>query len=302
MSIVSYKNRGQWGNNKYRGNASGHLYQDLFNWTRPQLVVDPCVGSGTSIEVAQSMGIESVGLDLHSGFNLLRNSILERVGKPSDLCVSHFPYHDMVIYSGDQYAMEMPEDYYKDDLSKCANVDDFIEKSIVALLNQRESVRPGGYYATLIGDQRKNGQYHSFQAEFIARMPEELASVVVKAQHNVMSNSKNYGGSFAKKGMPRIMHEYLLIWQKPETVSVLVTLGDLAKKAYQRLWSTWKAVVRHALIQLGGKASLKEIYAFVENVAADRVTENQNWQAKIRQTLQRGECFDSEQRGVWQIA
>lgn len=269
MSIVSYKNRGEWGNSRYRGNASGHLYKDLYSWTRPKLVVDPCVGSGTSVEVAKSMGIPAVGLDLHSGFNLLRNSILERVGEPSDLCVSHFPYHELLI---------------------------------VALLNQRESVRPGGYYATLIGDQRKRGQYHSFQAEFIARMPEELASVVVKAQHNVMSNSRSYGGSFAKKGLPRIMHEYLLIWQKPESVSVLVTLGDMAKKAYQRLWGTWKAVVRHALIQLGGKASLKEIYAFVENCAQDRISANANWQAKIRQTLQRAECFDSEERGVWQIA
>jgi hypothetical protein len=248
------------------------------------------------------MGIEAVGLDLHSGFNMLRDSILGAVGRPADLCVSHFPYHDMIRYSGDQYPETMDPTYYLDDLSRCPTVDDFLEKSIVCLMNQREAVRPGGYYATLIGDQRKNGEYRSYQAEYIARMPDELASVVIKAQHNVMSDSRDYGGQFAKQGLPRILHEYLVIWRKPDSVSVLVTLGDMARKAYNRLWSTWKAVVRHALIQLGGKAELKEIYAFVQNVAADRIQENQHWQAKIRQTLQRGECFSPAERGVWQLA
>jgi hypothetical protein len=302
MSIVSYKQRGNFGKSSYRGNSSGYLYRDLFSWTRPELVVDPCVGSGTSLDVARSMGIEAVGLDLHSGFNMLRDSILGAVGRESDICVSHFPYHDMVRYSGEQYPETMGPEYYKDDLSRCLSVEDFIEKSIVCLMNQREAVKPGGYYATLIGDQRKNGEYRSFQAEYIARMPDELASVVIKAQHNVMSDSRDYGGRFAKKGLPRILHEYLVIWQKPESTSILITLGDMARKAYSRLWSTWKAVVRHALIQLGGRAQLKDIYAFVQNVASDRIQENQHWQAKIRQTLQRAECFSSEERGVWQLA
>jgi len=302
MSIVSYKQRGNFGKSSYRGNSSGYLYKDLFTWTQPHLVVDPCVGSGTSVDVARSMGIEAVGLDLHSGFNMLRNSILDAVGRPADLCVSHFPYHDMIRYAGEQYPETLDPSFYQDDLSRCSSVEDFLEKSIVCLMNQREAVKPGGYYATLIGDQRKRGEYRSFQAEYIARMPDELASVVIKAQHNVMSDSRTYGGQFAKQGLPRIMHEYLIIWQKPETTSILVSLGEMARKAYRRLWSTWKAVVRHALIQLGGQASLKDIYALVENVAADRVRENQHWQAKIRQTLQRADCFSSPQRGVWQLA
>lgn len=302
MSIVSYKQRGNFGQSSYRGNSSGYLYKDLFGWTKPELIVDPCVGSGTSVDVARSMGIEAVGLDLHSGFNMLRNSILNEVGREADLCVSHFPYHSMIRYSGEQYPETREPEYYRDDLSRCPTVDDFVEKSIICLMNQREAVRPGGYYATLIGDQRKNGEYRSFQAEFIARMPDELASMVIKAQHNVMSNSRNYGGSFAKRGLPRIEHEYLIIWKKPESTSLLVTLNGMAKKAYSRLWSTWKAVIKHSLIQLGGTASLKDLYAHIANVASDRIVENQNWQAKVRQTLQRGECFAPVERGVWKIS
>jgi hypothetical protein len=42
---------------------------DLFEQLKPRVFVDQMVGSGTSIEIAQEMGIEAHGLDLHSGFN-----------------------------------------------------------------------------------------------------------------------------------------------------------------------------------------------------------------------------------------
>jgi hypothetical protein len=51
------------------------------------------VSGGTSVEVAREMGIEAHGLDLHSGFNILTQHILEAVGNPSDLVLSHPPYH-----------------------------------------------------------------------------------------------------------------------------------------------------------------------------------------------------------------
>jgi len=55
---------------------------------------------GTSVEVAREMGIEAHGLDLHSGFNILEQRILDVVGKPSDLVLSHPPYHNIIVYSG----------------------------------------------------------------------------------------------------------------------------------------------------------------------------------------------------------
>jgi hypothetical protein len=40
------------------------------------------------------------GLDLHSGFNILKQRIPEVVGKPSDLVLSHPPYHNIIVYNG----------------------------------------------------------------------------------------------------------------------------------------------------------------------------------------------------------
>jgi len=298
MSIWSYPERGHWGSSKYRGNSSGFLYQDLYQSLKPGFVIDPCMGSGTSIEVAKEMGIEALGLDLHSGFNLLRDSIIEVAGKPADLVVSHFPYHDMIIYSGNMY----PE-IHPDDLSRCGSVEEFLEKSQQALLNQRDATRPGGHYATLIGDQRRGGKYYSYQAEFIARMPaDELKAVIVKAQHNCVSDRTKYHGNIAS-GLPRITHEYLLVWQRPNApVTILVTLRNLASQAQQRLRSTWRSIVRQAMVALGGETTLQALYAKVAGVAGERIETNANWQAKVRQVLQLNPCFMQKERGHWALA
>lgn len=297
MSIWSYPERGKWGNSSYRGNASGHLYRDLYSALCPSFVIDPCMGSGTSIHVAQEMGIEALGLDLRNGFNLLRDSILTVAGKPADLVISHFPYHDMIIYSGHVY----PE-VYADDLSRCANVDDFLEKAQQALLNQRDATKDGGYYATLIGDHRKNSEYRSYQAEFIARMPsKELCSVIIKAQHNCMSDKKTYR-NIANK-LPRIQHEYLIVWQKPKVPQLLLlTLREMASASQKRITGTWKAVVRQAMSALGGQAALSDLYRHIEGNAPERVSVNPNWKAKVRQTLQLCSFYENTSRGVWRIA
>lgn len=101
MSIISYPERGKWGKASWRGNCSGNVYKELFERLEPTIFIDPMVGSGTSIEVAKEMRIEAYGLDLHSGFNVLRDSILLEAGKEADLCLSHPPYGSMIIYSGE---------------------------------------------------------------------------------------------------------------------------------------------------------------------------------------------------------
>lgn len=297
MSIISFKDRGPWGKSAYRGNASGHVYKDLFNRLNPKFFIDPCMGSGTSIEVAREMGIECLGLDLHSGFNLLRDSILMAAGKEADLVFSHLPYHDMVVYSGNMYAGEHP-----DDLSRCSDVEDFLEKSQLALLNQRDATRPGGHYGTLIGDLRRKGNYYSFQAEFIARMPrDELRGVIIKEQHNCVSDRRSYASMGG--GLPRITHEYLLIWEKPRAPSTfLMTLKTIASEAQARLTSTWASIVRLAMVSLGGKSDLASLYEKVAQAAKDRIAVNSNWQAKVRQVLQKNACFINHERGVWGLA
>lgn len=295
MSILSFPNRGPWGDAKWRGNCSGHIYRTLFEQLKPSFFVDPMMGSGTSIEVAREMNIPAIGLDLHSGFNILRDSVRVAVGREADLVVSHPPYHSMIKYSGEVWGNEP----HPDDLSRCATDEEFCEKMQQALLNQREATLPGGVYGTIIGDLRQQGKYRSYQAELIARLPaDELAAVMIKAQHNTMSGSKTY----ANMRFPRIEHEYVILWMKPkQTMTLLGTLATMCRENNSRREGTWRSVVKQVLIELGGEAPLPKIYEAVAQAAPNQIQTNQHWVEKIRQTLQRGP-FQSPSRGVWALA
>jgi hypothetical protein len=104
------------------------------------------------------MGIEAHGLDLRSGFNILKQRILDVVGKPPDLVLSHPLYHNIIVYSGNVWGRGP----HSDDLSRCASEDEFLEKLTVALKNQRHVMRAGGYYGAIIGDVRRGGTYSSY--------------------------------------------------------------------------------------------------------------------------------------------
>ena len=122
----------------------------------------------------------------------------------------------MILYSGNVWG-DKP---HPADLSRCASSDDFHEKMQLVLLNQRDATLPGGFYGALVGDLRRNGTYVSTQAELIARMPSsELASVIIKMQHNCVSDSRVY----SNMSLPRIMHEYLEVaWISSTVVGTVV--------------------------------------------------------------------------------
>jgi len=292
-SILSFPNRGPWGNNKWRGNCSGHIYRVLFQSLNPASFCDPMVGSGTSIEVAQDMNIEAYGLDLHSGFNIIRDSIVNRIGKEVDLVLAHPPYFGQVLYSNSVWGNES----HPDDLSRCINDEDFCQKMQVAMLNQREATKVGGYYGAIIGDWRRNGVYSSYQADIICRMPrDELAGVLIKAQHNMQSSGKSYG----KMKLPFITHEYILLFKRKAN-STMQLLSVIALEQAARLRGTWKSVIRNVMMSLGGQAHLSDVYKAVEANAPEKLSENSNWKAKIRQVLNSSGDYFSEQKGVWRI-
>lgn len=77
-SIVSYPERGSGGNNRYRGNCSPKLIEDLIAFFKPEEICDYMCGSGTTKAAAQKSGIRSHLYDLHSGFDIMNCDIPER--------------------------------------------------------------------------------------------------------------------------------------------------------------------------------------------------------------------------------
>lgn len=291
QSVISYPERGNYGKSSWRGNMSGYVMKDLIEHFNPSLIVDACEGSGTSGDVARECGIDYVGLDLYKGQDFTRDYILSQLPREAELCFSHPPYWNMVPYSNNVYGNEVLEG----DTSHCDSPEEFIAKSQVMLLNQREATASGKYYATLIGDHRSKGEFRSYQADFISMLPKaELHSVTIKMQHNCMSDSRRYRGN----GYIPIRHEYLLIWQK-KARSLMQVSFDVAMQHQRAVATTWRNAIRIVMMSLGGQATLTQIYAEVEKVAGHLIQKNEHFKAKIRQTLQKH--YENVERGVWAV-
>jgi len=289
-SVYNFPNRGPWGNPRWRGNTSGHILAPLFWLCQPSFVVDPAEGSGTTGEFCRQHGVEYAGLDLHSGFNLLKDPLRRFLHKSPDFVFFHPPYHDVIVYSGKVWGDGAG---HPDDLSRCASPEEFVEKLQMALVNIYDSLKVGGHYAVLIGDQRKAGVYRSYQADVIGMGIGKLRNVVIKSQNNTWSGGKRYANRLLK-----VEHEYLLLFGKDAKLTGLATIGlSQSTRLSRAFYGTWRNIVEFALRKLGGVASLRELY---DAIGIPDGFKNNHIEAKIRQVVQ--QHFQRVERGVYALA
>ncbi|MDZ7760057.1 MAG: hypothetical protein U5L00_07370 [Desulfovermiculus sp.] len=203
-SVVSYPDRGPWGDPRYRGNCSGHLVKDLILRFQCNSVFDPAEGSGTVKDVVTGINthldkaVEYQGRDLREGWDILESRLPE---EQFDLVWYHPPYWDIIKYS----------DRAKD-LSNCETLQEFEEKLCRSVKRLMQVVRPGGILAVLIGDKRKNGRYFALVRSLLNSEVGLLKAIIVKVQHNCTSDRRSYAGS---PFLIPIKHEYCLVYQKP---------------------------------------------------------------------------------------
>lgn len=206
-SIVSYVDRGPWGDATYRGNCSGHLLYDLITYYRPRHVVDPAEGSGTSQDVCAERGIPYFGFDLKTGFDLRSMNLRANLPFPVDLVFFHPPYFRILPYSGSVWG-DIP---HAGDLSHVKSWSEYLGGLRLMVDSCREALTPNGRVIVLIGDVRDRGSYYSAQAYFHLWFDaREIESVIIKAQHHVHSNKVNYSGRFIP-----ILHEYCIVLRAP---------------------------------------------------------------------------------------
>ena len=204
-SVVSYPDRGPWGNSAYRGNCSGHLVKDLILRFGSQSVFDPAEGSGTVRDVVSGInryhakGIDYEGRDLKNGWNSLESPLPE---KQFDMVWYHPPYWDIIRYSDDP-----------NDLSNCQTVEDFERKLNKSVERLFQAVKPGGIMAILIGDKRRKGNYYVlFRSLLMSQRIGELKALIIKVQHNCVSDRRQYPSQ--NTFLIPIKHEYCLVFQK----------------------------------------------------------------------------------------
>lgn len=150
-SIASYPNRGPYGKSSYRGNCTGYIIKDFIGsfLGRPDgLVADPSIGGGTSVDVANEMGIRFKGTDLRDGFNLLTDDFHSFLGEPANLVWWHPPYASMIQYSGKEWG-----EPNKWDMSRM-QLNEFVEALELAIMNIHDACETGGHYGILMGNLR----------------------------------------------------------------------------------------------------------------------------------------------------
>jgi hypothetical protein len=204
-SVISYPDRGPWGDPKYRGNCSGWLAKDLILRFHSQSVFDPAEGSGTIRDVVQGINkfcqksIHYEGRDLNQGWDILSSPMPE---KQFDMVWYHPPYWDIIRYSNDGR-----------DLSNCAELENFEAKLNRSVERLMQAVRPGGIMAILIGDKRRSGFYYALMRTLLINPNVgELKAIIIKIQHNCQSDRREYA---TNPFLIPIRHEYCLVYQKP---------------------------------------------------------------------------------------
>lgn len=92
QSIVSYRNRGNFGDSQYRGNCTGYIIKDLlthfYPTSKPKKFIEIFSGGGTGKDVAKELNItNSLHLDLNNGWDAL----IDEIPSGSDFIFSHLP-------------------------------------------------------------------------------------------------------------------------------------------------------------------------------------------------------------------
>lgn len=294
-SIVSYPERGEGGSNRYRGNCSPRLIEDLIGFFKPAEICDYMCGSGTTRAAAGACGIKSRIYDLHSGFDIMNCDIQER----PEFIFWHPPYWDIIKYSDVMYkASEVRSKYGYDpkmfDLSRIPDWNRFVDAMNYAMMKQFTALEKGGRMAVLMGDIKKRGKLYSMLSEIIK--PGTLENIIIKAQHNCFSDNIQYSGSFIP-----ILHEYVMIVRKDSPIIIPIIVSKRAETDIRDIPNaTWRDVIAAVMEDRTGEVPLSYLYEQIEN--HKKAQTNKWWKEKIRQTLQCNPVhFQHTGRGMWKL-
>lgn len=257
-TIWDFPVRGNWSTHKsdYRGNFAPQIPRNIINQysKEGELVLDPMVGSGTTLIEARLMNRNAIGIDINPAALEITNSRinfksdnsseqkayigdvrnLEKISNDSiDLIVTHPPYFNLVTYSDGKNPK---------DLSSISNLPDFIRELRIGIKEMFRVLKADRYCSILIGDTRK-GQHLVPLASFVlnAFLLEGfiLKEQIIKTQHNTKFENR-WRVSAKKYNFYLIMHEHLYVFRKPKN-------GEKLKNIIFSTWEGMKTLLEERL-------------------------------------------------------
>ena len=255
-TVWDFPVRGAWATHKpdYRGNFAPQIPRNvILNYSDDgDIVLDPMVGSGTTLIEARLLNRNAIGYDVNqNAVNITSERIqfemkgnakqVVRLGNAQnlpekdasvDLVIAHPPYANIVKYSDGKNP---------DDLSSISSLPKFLDALEISVKEMYRVLKPGRFCAILIGDTRK-GQHYIPLSHFVLqrclRTGFVLKEEVIKTQHNT-THAPRWSASAKHYKFYLIMHEHLFIFRKP------VPGEDLSRIRY----STWKGVQKVQAIE-----------------------------------------------------
>ena len=288
-TVLSFPNRGPWGDSRYRGNCSGWIPAFFINKYKVKKLAEVFAGSGTTYDVCKDMGVQYVGIDLNP--NPTRDGIItmdildDTVDLPNgfydaDMVFLHPPYPSIndVRYAGRMWK-DMDGSGKLHDIQEMS-FEDGMKSVNHAIIRAYNAMPHGSYEVCLVGEIRSHGQYRSMMQNL--SIPGILHQTFIKLQHNTVSGRRNYSGNndYALTG-----HEMIAVIKKPSGYELsIVVPRRYSMDIRDSKMVTWKDVVMAAVRNFGGTQKNSDIYQEIEN--HEKAKRNPNWKAKVRQTLQ----------------
>jgi DNA modification methylase len=237
-TVWSFPDRGEWATHRgdYRGNWSPYIPRNLIlKYTKPgESVLDPMVGSGTSMVECRLLGRDGIGVDInedavmlsHDRLNFSINEKLEghlsspcqiklfvgdarnldSIGDNSvDLVLTHPPYAGIIRYTGSRVDGDLSGLSFGNFLRGM----DQVAKECMRVL------RPGHHCGILIGDSRRHQHYVPIAMRVMERFLSAgfaLKEDIIKLQYNTKGTRESWSGK--KYGFYLIAHEHLFVFRK----------------------------------------------------------------------------------------
>jgi DNA modification methylase len=231
-TVWSFPERGKWATHKstasYPGNFAPQVPRNLIlRYSKPgETVLDPFVGSGTTLVECKILGRRGIGVDINSlaldscrrnlrgvkgdFFQTIRVGDARRLDflkdESVDLIIAHPPYADAIRYS----------ENLDGDLSLIENVEAFVQEMRKVAKELLRVLKPGRCCAVLIGDLRRNRRVVPLGFKLFGAFcdvgftPKEI---IIKIQHNCRSTDEWVERS-VQGGFLLLAHEYLLVFEK----------------------------------------------------------------------------------------
>lgn len=223
-SLHGTRDRGPWGDFRYRGNCDGYLISKLLRYFEPRRVLDPMSGSGTCRDVCRSLGIDHTAMDVRHGQDAADPDQFEGL-EPYDFIWMHPPYWRQIVYSDDPRC-----------LSRAPTLEAFGNRLQLVLRNCKGVLTPGGLIVVLIGGYSDRGRYQPLPSVTIERAGREGLSMacteIIRLQHGNTSSRKTYASSFIPG-----LHDQCLIFSDGTTGTIRRNTSTLPRGRRYRVRS-----------------------------------------------------------------